>query len=115
MFAANRFKPSAIPLSTVMIGNGLTSPLEQFASVPDYGCEPSKYTVFDDATCESLRSKVPTCQRLQKYCYDSPSRFTCVPATFYCWSCASRPVSEHGGCIDENTVQPSTDRSRTSV
>ena len=32
-----------------------------------------------------LRNKVSTCQRLETYCYDNPSRFTCVPAALYCW------------------------------
>ena len=32
-----------------------------------------------------MRNKVSTCQRLETYCYDNPSRFTCVPAALYCW------------------------------
>lgn len=32
-----------------------------------------------------MRDKVSTCQRLETYCYDNPSRFTCVPAALYCW------------------------------
>lgn len=85
-----------IPLSTVIIGNGLTDPLIQFASVPDYACAPSPYAIFDEQTCASVRSKVPTCQRLQKFCYDSPSRFTCVPATLYCWSSIYGPLQSTG-------------------
>ncbi|EFP76336.2 hypothetical protein PGT21_011218 [Puccinia graminis f. sp. tritici] len=81
-----------IPLSTVIIGNGLTDPLVQFASVPDYACAPSPYAIFDESTCASIRSKVPTCERLQKFCYSNPSRFTCVPATLYCWSSIYGPI-----------------------
>jgi len=81
-----------IPLSTVIIGNGLTDPLIQFASVPDYACAPSPYAIFDESTCASIRSKVSTCERLQKYCYSNPSRFTCVPATLYCWSSIYGPI-----------------------
>ncbi|KAH9821652.1 putative carboxypeptidase C [Melampsora americana] len=85
-----------IPLTTVLIGNGLTDPLVQFASVPDYACAPSPYAIFDEETCASIRSKVPTCKRLQKFCYDSPSRFTCVPATLYCWSSIAGPIQSSG-------------------
>ncbi|KNF03737.1 hypothetical protein PSTG_03259 [Puccinia striiformis f. sp. tritici PST-78] len=81
-----------IPLSSVIIGNGLTDPLVQFASVPDHACAPSPYAIFDEATCDSIRSKVPTCERLQKFCYSNPSRFTCVPATLYCWSSIYGPI-----------------------
>lgn len=66
-----------INLKSVLIGNGLTDPYIQFASVPEYSCAPSEHAFIDDNTCTSLRNKVPTCQRLQKYCYDNPSRFTC--------------------------------------
>lgn len=81
-----------IPLSSVIIGNGLTDPLIQFASVPDHACAPSPYAIFDESTCSSIRSKVSTCERLQKFCYDKPSRFTCVPATLYCWSSIYGPI-----------------------
>ena len=75
-----------IPLASVLIGNGLTEPYTQFATVPEYACAPSPTAIFDEATCTSIRSKVGTCQRLQQFCYSSPSRFTCTPAALYCWS-----------------------------
>ena len=75
-----------IPLESVLIGNGLTEPYTQFATVPEFACAPSPTAIFDDATCTSIRSKVGTCQRLQQWCYNSPSRFTCTPAALYCWS-----------------------------
>lgn len=74
-----------INLASVVLANGLTDPFVQFASVPDYMCD-GPFPVFDtdSAECQSLRSKVPTCQRLIKACYDYNSRFTCVPAALYC-------------------------------
>ncbi|PLW15478.1 hypothetical protein PCASD_18973 [Puccinia coronata f. sp. avenae] len=99
--AASLLAPSdkvVIPLSSVIIGNGLTNPLIQFASVPDYACAPSPYAIFDESTCASIRAKVPTCERLQKFCYSNPSRFTCVPATLYCWSSIYGPIQN----LDKN-------------
>lgn len=55
-----------IPLASLIIGNGLTEPYTQFASIPDFACAPSDTAIFDDATCRNIRQKVPTCQRLQK-------------------------------------------------
>lgn len=72
-------KESHLPinLKSLLIGNGLTEPYTQFASVPEYACAPSEHAFLDESSCTSMRNKVPTCQRLQSYCYDSPSRFTC--------------------------------------
>ena len=43
-----------------MIGNGLTDPLTQYASIPEYACN-GPFPVFDDPEgpqCQALRSKV---------------------------------------------------------
>jgi cathepsin A (carboxypeptidase C) len=81
--------PGDIPikLTSVILANGLTDPLIQMASVPDYVCE-GPFAIFDPTgpECQSLRTKVPTCERLIQSCYDYNSRFTCVPAALYCWS-----------------------------
>jgi len=84
-----------IPLTSVLIGNGLTEPVTQFASVYDFACKGDK-KIFDDATCTSIKAKTPTCARLQEYCYSNPSRLTCVPATLYCWQNIVGPISNSG-------------------
>ncbi|OBZ78042.1 Carboxypeptidase Y A [Grifola frondosa] len=87
-----------INLESVMIGNGITDPYVQMASIPDYACE-GPYPVYDDPEgpeCEALRTKVPTCQRLIKSCYDFNSRFTCVPALLYCNSQLMGPLMQTG-------------------
>ena len=80
-------KLARINLASVILANGITDPYIQMASVPDYACN-GPYPVYDDPEgpqCVALRSKVPTCQRLIKTCYDYGSRLTCVPAALYCW------------------------------
>ena len=75
-----------INLASVMIGNGLSDPYVQMASVPDYVCE-GPYPVYSDPNgpeCSAMRAKVPTCQRLLKACYDYNTKFACVPAGLYC-------------------------------
>ena len=75
-----------INLASVMLGNGLTDPYLQMESVPDYACG-GPYPIYDDPEgpeCMAIRTKLPTCQRLIKTCYQFNSRFTCVPAIIYC-------------------------------
>ncbi|ORY79276.1 Alpha/Beta hydrolase protein [Leucosporidium creatinivorum] len=97
----NQAPPSSasvhIPLTSLFIGNGLTDAYTQFATVPDFACDPKgKYgQIFSDADCQSIEGKIPTCQRLTSYCYNNPSRFTCVPATISCWQVAG-PIQQSG-------------------
>ena len=75
-----------INLASVILANGLTDAYEQMASIPDWACD-GPYAVYDDPDgpqCQSLRAKVPTCQRLIQSCYSFDTRWTCVPAQLYC-------------------------------
>jgi len=88
-----------INLASVMLGNGLTDPYLQMASVPDYACG-GPYPIYDDPEgpeCMALRAKVPTCQRLIKSCYQFKSKLTCVPAIFYCNSQIFGSVMQNTG------------------
>ncbi|KAH9975097.1 serine carboxypeptidase [Lactifluus volemus] len=91
-------KLAKINLASIILANGLTDPYTQIPSVPDYACD-GPYPIYDDpegAECRALRSKVPTCQRLIKTCYDYESRLTCVPAALYCWSQLFGPLQQTG-------------------
>jgi cathepsin A (carboxypeptidase C) len=75
-----------INLASVILANGLTEPLSQLPTVPEYACN-GPYPMYDDPEgpqCTALRSRVPTCERLIKACYNFDSRLTCVPAALYC-------------------------------
>lgn len=74
-----------INLASVILANGLTEPYVQAGSVPDYVCD-GPYPVYppDHPQCAALRTKVPTCQRLIKICYNTNSKFACLSATVYC-------------------------------
>ncbi|KAH7882369.1 Alpha/Beta hydrolase protein [Phlebopus sp. FC_14] len=87
-----------INLASVIIGNGMTDNYIQMASIPDYLCE-GPYPIYDDPEgpqCTALRSKVPTCQRLIKACYNFNSRFACVPAVLYCSTQLYAPIQQSG-------------------
>ncbi|KAI0688122.1 carboxypeptidase C [Cytidiella melzeri] len=101
-----------INLSSVILANGITDPHTQFATIPDWACE-GPYAVYDDpegAQCQSLRSKVPTCQRLIQSCYTFNSRWTCVPAAAYCWSQMMGPLQQLG--LNMYDVRKKCDRSK---
>jgi carboxypeptidase C (cathepsin A) len=109
-------KPNAavkkINLASVVLANGLTDPFIQMASVPDYACD-GPYPMFSDPDgpeCQSLRAKVPTCQRLIKSCYEYGSRFTCVPAALYCNAQLIGPLQQTGRNLYD--VRKSCDRSK---
>ena len=83
-----------INLSSMMIGNGQTNTYIQHATIPTFACE-GPFPIYDDPNgpeCESLRSKVPTCQRLIEACYKYNSRLACVPAAMYCNSQLYGPI-----------------------
>jgi len=86
-----------INLKSLILANGLTEPYTQFASIPDYMCD-GPYAPLDPggSQCQSLRSKVSTCQGLIKRCYDSGTRFSCVPAGLYCNSQLMSPLMDTG-------------------
>ncbi|KAI0718401.1 carboxypeptidase C [Cerioporus squamosus] len=111
---ADEFAPGLlhINLASVIIGNGITDPYTQMASVPDAACE-GEFPVFSDPNspeCQAMRTKVPTCQRLIKSCYDFDSKFTCVPALLYCNSQLMGPVVQSGKNIYD--VRRDCDRSK---
>ncbi|KAG8966199.1 hypothetical protein FRC03_012317 [Tulasnella sp. 419] len=91
-------KAVEIKLDSILIGNGLTEPLTQMASVPENACR-GAYPIYDDPDgpeCRALYSKIPTCQRLTQSCYNFNSRFTCLPAALYCNSQMFGPVQQRG-------------------
>ncbi|TFK25756.1 carboxypeptidase C [Coprinopsis marcescibilis] len=100
-----------INLASVILANGLTDPLVQYGSVADYACD-GPYPVFSDPDgpqCQALRSKIPTCQRLIKSCYQFNSRFSCVPAVLYCNSQIMGPLVQTG--LNPYDVRRKCDRS----
>ncbi|CAO1629228.1 unnamed protein product [Jaminaea pallidilutea] len=89
--------PVHINLESLFIGNGLSAPLEQFGSTPEYACSPDNpYQLFknDSSTCSSLRQKAKSCTSLIETCYKYNSRLTCLPAALYCWSNLYGPLQQ---------------------
>jgi len=78
-------KELEVNLASVILANGWTNPLEQYSSIPDWGCE-GPYALFEPKSrkCVALRQSVPDCRKAVELCYETDDSAKCVSAWFYC-------------------------------
>lgn len=76
--------PTEINLKSILIGNGWTDPLTQFAYYPEMACNSTYPPVLDDETCDEMTSKYGRCKALIDQCYQNEITALCVIASFYC-------------------------------
>lgn len=90
-------KERNINLKSVLIGNGLTDGLTQYAYYRPMACGDGGYpAVVDEGSCQSMDNALPRCQSLIQSCYNSESAWTCVPASLYCNSAMMGPYQRTG-------------------
>jgi cathepsin A (carboxypeptidase C) len=90
-------KKRNINLQSVLIGNGLTDGLTQYAYYKPMACGDGGWpAVLDDATCQSMENAYPRCAQLIQGCYDSESVWRCVPASIYCNNALLGPYQRTG-------------------
>ncbi|PWN43360.1 alpha/beta-hydrolase [Ceraceosorus guamensis] len=92
-----------LPLASVLIGNGITSPKHQFPAYVDYACSnKSGYGIFyPKEQCDDLWAAVPVCLALVDKCnkpthtgrYDEKA---CAAATLYCEDSLQQPWADTG-------------------
>ncbi len=84
-----------IDFASLILANGLTEPLTQFGSIPDYMCDVAPYPPFeqDSDQCKGLRLETPLCTKMIEACYRFPSKATCNSATQYCWLRVLSPMA----------------------
>lgn len=106
-------KKRNINLQSVLIGNGLTDGLTQYAYYKPMACGEGGWpAVVDEAGCQSMENALPRCQSLIQNCYDSESVWTCVPASIYCNNAIMGPYQRtgqnvydvRGKCEDSNNL-----------
>ncbi|KAI9311130.1 Alpha/Beta hydrolase protein [Dichotomocladium elegans] len=73
----------AIRLKSILIGNGLTDPLVQYAYYHDMACERNN-PILDSTTCNNMSVTLPECEARIRACYDNPDARTCVAAAAFC-------------------------------
>ncbi|ODV88156.1 hypothetical protein CANARDRAFT_192635 [[Candida] arabinofermentans NRRL YB-2248] len=74
-------------LTSLMIGNGLTDSLIQYAWYGPMACNAtlSGYKqLISDEECEKIDTMYGRCKRLIQACYNSQTALTCLPANLYC-------------------------------
>jgi cathepsin A (carboxypeptidase C) len=90
-------KNTNINLKSVLIGNGLTDGLTQYAYYKPMACGQGGWpAVVDSSGCQSMESSLPRCQSLISSCYDSKSVWSCVPAAIYCNNAQIGPYQRTG-------------------
>lgn len=75
-----------IPLVSVVIGDGWTSPRDQYPTYYDVGCYEVDGIppVWNESVCESLPSVVERCEGLLDACVAFPDEVVCAAASDYC-------------------------------
>ena len=86
-----------INLKSVLIGNGLTDGMTQYAYYRPMACGDGGWpAVLDQGTCRGMDNALSRCQSLIKGCYASESVWTCVPAAIYCNNVMMGPYQRTG-------------------
>lgn len=84
-------------LTSVLIGNGLTDPLNQYPSYEPMACgEGGEPAVLSPEECDSMDETLDRCLGLIQSCYESESVWSCVPASIYCNNAQINPYSRTG-------------------
>ena len=78
-------KKRNINLQSILIGNGLTDGLTQYAYYKPMACGDGGWpAVLEPDQCQALDDAYPRCASLIEKCYSSESVWSCVPASIYC-------------------------------
>lgn len=90
-------KKTNINLKSVLIGNGLTDELTQYAYYRPMACGEGGWpAVLDEQSCRAMDNALPRCLSLIQSCYDSESVWSCVPASIYCNNAMLGPYQRTG-------------------
>lgn len=97
-YIVNNRRP-AVPLASVLIGNGITSPSDMFESYYDVACtSKSGYgPVIGRRGCASMKRTLPKCLELTRECENNQKNTAvCVEAVEYCDDTQYGPYSDTG-------------------
>ena len=90
-------KKRNINLKSILIGNGLTDGLTQYAYYRPMACgEGGWEAVLSESECQAMDNALPRCQSLIENCYNSGSVWSCVPASIYCNNAMMGPYQRTG-------------------
>jgi len=90
-------KKTNINLQSVLIGNGLTDGVTQYAYYRPMACGEGGWpAVLDEGECQTMDNAYPRCASLIESCYNSESVWNCVPASIYCNNAMIGPYQRTG-------------------
>lgn len=87
-----------INLKSAVVGNGLSDNLRQYPSYKPYACDGAGgyAPVIKPEQCASMERALPRCEYLIKRCYETQSRWLCLPAFIYCQQSQVIPYTNTG-------------------
>jgi len=86
-----------INLKSVLIGNGLTDGLVQYKYYEPMACGKGGYpAVLTESKCTQMENAYPRCASFIESCYQSKSKWSCVPASLYCNNAMMGPYQQTG-------------------
>ncbi|KAL1903421.1 hypothetical protein Sste5346_000047 [Sporothrix stenoceras] len=95
--AAGGGNGARIPLVSIAVGNGWTSPYHQVPSLYDEGCYPaddSLEPLFNETECAAMATAVNRCETLLQACIDVPDGLVCRQAGAFCDGHLLAPVND---------------------
>ncbi|KAF7526239.1 hypothetical protein G7054_g10823 [Neopestalotiopsis clavispora] len=85
---------NTIPLRSIMVGNGYTSPIDLYRSYYEVGC--SKVdgiaAILNDTQCAKMEASVDRCEVLLRACSDTTEDLICIAATDFCSDALIEPA-----------------------
>ncbi|EGC45248.1 carboxypeptidase [Histoplasma capsulatum var. duboisii H88] len=86
-----------INLKSILVGNGLTDPLSQYPHYRPMACGEGGYpAVLSSSSCQAMDNALPRCLAMIQACYNTESRWSCVPASIYCNNALIGPYQRSG-------------------
>ena len=82
-----------VPLSSVMIGNGIFDPLRQATSTWDVTCTnvTGVGPVLNKNICDTMALSIDRCEYLWSACYEYPDELICLAANHFCHQYIEKP------------------------
>ncbi|CAN6650659.1 vacuolar serine-type carboxypeptidase Atg42p [Trichomonascus vanleenenianus] len=94
-FASAVHNNSNLHLDSLLVGNGLVDPLEQYPKYYDFACEVND--ILNASDCNTMKSNISTCLAMLNDCYSNVSNNSaCADAAEYCDYTQLYPYVETG-------------------
>ncbi|OAD77877.1 hypothetical protein PHYBLDRAFT_108723 [Phycomyces blakesleeanus NRRL 1555(-)] len=107
--ASSSSQSKIIPLKSIGVGNGWTSPLIQHKYSVTMACNSTYGSVLSKSDCTTMTNNYPKCATLTQKCYDTGSNSDCISANNYCTRSVQYIYQNSGKSVYDVRHSDSTD------